>query len=324
MQPIRPTFVRLAAIIASCGILSTQAALAETRATKVVVPLPPGGPVDFVARTVTEEISRVYDLTISIENRPGAAGQVGGEFVAHAPGDGHTLLVAGSGLFVVIPHVRKLNYDPLKSLQPICELVSYPNVIAVNATSPYRTLEDLIGTARAEPGALTIASIGPGTATEVAFEMLKQAAKVNMTFVPFPGSAAAANALLGGHVTAVLLDYSLIAEHHKAGSLRALAVGSAKRMPPLLGVPSVAESGFPGYTAEIWIGLFAPALTPSAIVSQIAERFGHALDNSKTRSRLLELGLVPSGTCGADFSAFIHRQYEEYGAVISEAKIKAE
>jgi tripartite-type tricarboxylate transporter receptor subunit TctC len=324
MKLFRRPFLRFTAIAAICGALTCHVASAQTRAIKVIVPLSPGGSVDVIARVLAEEVSRAQGLMVTVENHPGAGGQFGGEIAARAAPDGNSLLIAGSGLFVTLPHLRKLNFDALTSFEPVCELVTSPDIIAVNATSPYRTLGDLIDAARAKPGDITMASVGPGTATQIAVEMLKRAANVDITFVPFAGNAPATNALLGGHVTAALADYSVVAEHHRAGTLRALAVGSLTRVPAMPDVPSVAESGYKGYVAEIWIGLFTPAHTPSTTVSQITGWFEAALHAQETRNKLLGLGLIPNGTCGAGFAAFIRKQYDEYGLVIRDAKIKVE
>jgi tripartite-type tricarboxylate transporter receptor subunit TctC len=180
------------------------------------------------------------------------------EAVSRAVADGNTFLIVGNS-FVINPHIRKLTYDPLTSFEPICYLVQSPTVIAVNSASPYRTLGDLLTAARAKPGELTMAASGPATGFQIGFEELKRAADIKMTFVPYGGSGPAVNALLGEHVASGMADYAAVAEHLKAGKLRALAVTSRTRIEPLPEIPTVAESGFKDYEADIWYGLVAPA-----------------------------------------------------------------
>jgi hypothetical protein len=185
-----------------------------------------------------------------IENRPGAGTVIGTEAVARSAPDGSTLLIT-SPPFVINPHLRRVNYDPQISFEPICTLAVTPTMIVVSGGSPYRTLSDLLDEARAKPGEMTMASIGPGTGSHIAFEMLVHLANIKMTFVPYPGTAPAVGALLGEHVTSAFTDYPTAAEHVKAGRLRALAVASPSRIASLPDVPTVAESGFKDYDADL-------------------------------------------------------------------------
>jgi tripartite-type tricarboxylate transporter receptor subunit TctC len=213
------------ALVMAATALFGSGAWAQT-AVKIVMPAPAGGAGDIVARMLTEQVGRAQGLTLVIENRPGAGTIIGTEAVARAAPDGTTLLITAPYL-VIAPHLRKLNFDPLTGFEPICHLVSSPGVIVVNSSSPYRTLGDFLDAARAKPGELTFAAVGPGTVQHVGFEMLKRAANVNLTFVPYTGGAPAITALLGGHVTAVFAEYAPLAEHIKAGRLRAIAATRA-------------------------------------------------------------------------------------------------
>jgi tripartite-type tricarboxylate transporter receptor subunit TctC len=197
-----------------------------------------------------------------------------------------------------------------------------PTFIVVDNASPYKTLADLLDAARAQPGAFSLASIGPATKTHIAFEMLKRAANVNMTFIPYPGNVPAVNALLGGHVTSVFADYAAVAELLKAGKLRALAVSSRTRMAQLQDVPTLIESGYKDFDADIWFGVVAPANTPKDTLSQFAGWFTAALQVPEVKAKFAALGLLPVGTCGADFGAYLRKQYEEYGRLIRELNIK--
>ncbi len=185
-----------------------------TRTIKIVVPFPPGGGNDIVARVLAEQVGRDQGTTIVVENRPGAGTAIGSEAVARAAPDGNTLMITGPDL-IIVPHLRKLSFHPLTSFEPICNLATSPTVLAVNSASTYRTLADLLNAARARPGDLTIASNGPGTATQLAFAMLKRAANIDMTYIPYPGTAPALTALMGQHVTSVFVPYPAMSDARK-------------------------------------------------------------------------------------------------------------
>ena len=293
------------------------------RTIKIVVPFPPGGSADILARLLGEQISKAQGPTVVIENRPGAGASLAYEAVARAVPDGNTLVINGNSL-VINPNLRKVNYDPLTSFEPVCYLLSSPQVIVVNSASPYRTLGDLIAAARAKPGELSMAGVGPGATQHIGIELFKRVAKVDLIYVPYSGGAPAINALLGEHVTSVLQNYSEVVEQVKAGKLRALAVTTTKRIEPLPDVPTVAELGFKDYDVEVWFGVVAPAKTPKDAVAQLSGWFTAAMQAPDVKPKLLNLGLYPVGMCGADFGAHIRRQYDEYGRVIREANIKAE
>jgi tripartite-type tricarboxylate transporter receptor subunit TctC len=294
-----------------------------TRTVKLIVPFPAGASSDILARLLGEQIAVDRGATLVTENRPGAASLVGTEAASRATPDGNSLLLT-SNLLIVTPHLRKVNYDPLTSFEPICQLVNSPLFIVVNSASRYRTLADLLDAARARPGDLTLAGTGPASPTQVALEMLKREAGINLTFVPFPGQAPALTALLGDHVTSAIADYASLAEQLKAGKLRALATTSRTRIEALPDLPSVAESGYKNYEATLWLGVFAPAKTPRDAISRLSDWFNAAILAPTVKERLAPLGLYPVVTCGTDFSASLRKQYEEIGRVIREANIKAE
>jgi tripartite-type tricarboxylate transporter receptor subunit TctC len=328
MKSLHRKFLHKLATAAVLGSIFVTAAADEARSQaartiKIVVPYPPGGPTDIVARLLAEQIGRVQGPTMLIENRPGAGSVIGTEAVARAVPDGNTLLITAPA-FVVNPHLRKLNYDPLISFEPICYLVNSPPVIVVNSTSPYRTLADLLNAARAKSGNLSLASVGPATGLQLAFEMLKRAANVDMTFVPYPGTAPAITALLGNHVTSALVNYSDAAEQLKAGKLRGLAVAAPERIDPLPDVPTVAEFGYREYDAAQEFGIVAPAKTSRVVVAQLIDLFANALQVPEMKVKLIGQGLFPVKVCGAEFSDRLRKQYDDYGRVIREANIKAE
>ncbi|HEY6259826.1 MAG TPA: tripartite tricarboxylate transporter substrate-binding protein [Xanthobacteraceae bacterium] len=304
--------------------LSGHQAGSQTGSTiKIVVPFPPGGSADDLARLLADQVGRTRGVNFVIENRPGAGTIVASEAVSRAAPDGNTLLIVANS-FVINPSLKKLNYDPFSSFAPVCHLVSTPLIFAVNSDSPYRTLADLTGAAHAKPGELTVASVAPATTQHIAFEMFKRVADVNMIHVPYPGGAPAVTALLGGHVTAVIANYSEVEAHLASGKLRALATASRTRIAAVPAVPTVAESGYPNYQTEVWFGLVAPARTPLEAISQLSGWFGAALATAAVREKLQVLEMYPVGACGADFGAHLRRQFDDYARVIREADIKAE
>jgi len=304
--------------------LMAAPALAQTAATiKIIVPSTAGGGADTLARLLGDQISRKQGQTIVVENRPGASSTLGAEAVARAAHDGNTVLVT-TPEFVINAHLKKLNYDPLTSFEAVCYLVKSPQLIVVNTASPYRTLANLLDGARVKPGELTIASAGPASSPHIAIEALKHTAGVNMNYIPYQGSTPAVNALLGGHVTAVMASYPNVAELVNTGKLRALATGTAARIEPLPDVPTIAESGFKDFEADIWFGLVAPAKTPSGALSQLADWFTTALKDPEVTPKLATQGLFPVGICGAAHAAFTQKQYDDYGRAIREANIKAQ
>jgi tripartite-type tricarboxylate transporter receptor subunit TctC len=322
----RDSQARLAAIVVAVIallLIATAAWPQSNRTIKIILPFAPGGPAYNAIRILGQQISATGGPTIVVEPHPGAGTAIGTELVAGATPDGSTLGVI-SNSFVLLPQTRKVNYDPLTDFAPICDVVDFPPLIVVNSESPYHTLGDLIAAARAQPGILTLASIGPATVSHLTVERLKLRAKADIIFVPYPGYSPGIEALLGSHVTAALADYSSLVEHIKAGKLRALATTMPARIDQLPDVPTVAESGYNDFVAEFFVGLIAPAKTPKDTVSQIGAMFTAAMQPPDIKAKLAALGLFPNGTCGADFFAILRKDYEEYGRVIREANIKME
>lgn len=302
---------------------SFGAAASGAEPVKIIVPIPPGSSLDLIARVMADQIGRAQGLTMIVENRPGASTAIGTEAVARATPDGQTLLAAGTG-FVINPLLRKTSYDPLLSFAPICQLVRSPTVIAVNSSAPYATLADLFKAARGQPGQLSLASIGPGSTAHLAFEKLKREAGIDMTFVPYPGAAPAFDAMLGQHVTAYLGEVSFIGAQEKAGTVRALAVASPQRLATMPDTPTLRELGFSDSLAELWFGILAPAKTPKKTIDHLTEVYATALQSPDIETKLNELGLYPTGICGADFAAFLGGQVDAYAKIIAEAGIKGE
>ena len=293
------------------------------RTIRVVITVPPGGSIDLLFRILADQISSTRGQTILIESRPGAGGIIAAEAVARGAPDGNTLLSNNNGV-IISSILRKVNYDPL-SFEPICYLVTTPQIIVVNSASPYRTLAELVDAARAKPGELSIASVGPNTTQHmVGIERFKRLAQVNLTYVPYPGGAPTVNALLGSHVTAAVLNWSEVGEQVTSGKARALATMSLQRIEPLPDLPTIAESGYPDFETDVWFGLVAPAKTPQATVSQLIDWFGGALAAPQVKARLTTAALYPKPRCGAEFGAHLARQHELFTRMIRELNIKTE
>ncbi|MDT5009205.1 MAG: hypothetical protein QOH57_822, partial [Mycobacterium sp.] len=318
---------RVLALVFSASVLAvaaiTNPAWPQARTIRLINPFPPGGTGDIISRLVADQIGRTRGVTIVIDNRPGGGTVIGTEIAARAPPDGNTLALFTPAL-VINPHLRKQNYNALTSFEPICNLVQSPQLLAVNAMSPYRTMADLMASARAKPGELTLASTGPATQSQIGFERVKSVAHVPMTYVPFPGNAPTVNAVLGGHVTAGIANYSDLAGHFNSGTLRPLATLTPRRIEPLPELPTAAEGGYREFEYELWFGMFAPARTPKERIAQLTDWFTDALKVPEVREKLTMQGLYPVGTCGADFARLIRTQFEDYGRVIREANIKGE
>jgi tripartite-type tricarboxylate transporter receptor subunit TctC len=305
-------------------VFACHGAWAQTGKTiKFVVPAAPGGVGDTAARLFANEIARAQGQTVLIENRTGAGGAIAADAVARAAPDGNTLFATGSDRLVT-PHARKLSFDMLTAFEPICQVLIAPTVIIVNAASPFRTLDDLVSAARGRPGSLTMASFGPATAFQIAFERFRRAVNVDMIFLPYPGNAPAVTALLGEHVTSAYTTYSTASEQLSAGKVRALATGSHNRIDILPDVPTIAESGLNGYEFNYWLGFVAPAKTPPDRISRLTAWFLAALQAPELKAKLVPLGLYPAGVCDSAFAALLRNQYEEIGEVMRAANLKVE
>jgi tripartite-type tricarboxylate transporter receptor subunit TctC len=310
----------LLAFAGLCGLLR-DAWSQPSGMMKIVVPFPPGGGVDIVARIIADQIGRSQKINFVVENRPGAGTMIATEAVARAPADGNTILFVANS-FIINPALRKVAYDPLTSFAPACLLTRSPNVIVVNASSPYQTLTDYLNDARSKPGQLQMAFQGPATSQHIATEKLKRAAQVDLINVPFPGGAPAATALSGGHVTALFVNYPSVGGQVTTGKARVLATAARGRLESLPSVPTIAEVVGSDFEEDVWIGAVAPAKTPASSVTQINDWMRAALSAQEVRSKLAAQGLNAAGTCGVEFGGFLREQLAEYARVITDAKIR--
>jgi tripartite-type tricarboxylate transporter receptor subunit TctC len=313
---------RSAIALAAALLLAAAApgAWAQSGTIKIVVPYTPGSGPDILSRLMAEQIGRAQGPTVVVENRPGAGTVIGTEAVERAEPDGHTVLLVANS-FVVNPALKRASYDPTRSFDPVCYLAATPMVLVVLGSSPYRTLDDLIAAARAKPGELAFASGGPGSSLHVAIEVLKRAANINVTYVPYGGTAPAVNALMGNHVAAVWADYPTVVSQLDSGTLRGLVTTSRARVEALPNVPTLGETGISNYEADIFYGIVAPAKTPPEALAQLSGWFSSAVKAPDMKPKLAQQGLFPVGTCGAEFGTYLRRQGEEYSRIIREANI---
>src|SRR5438105_8669027 len=313
------------ALLFSTAVLASFTAHAQpypNRPIKIIVPYAAGGAVDIVARTVGQSLAETLKQPVIVDNRPGASANIGMEMRAKGTPDGYTLLVASNGIATNMALFPNLAFDGRRDFAPIAKIGYAPLVIVVPASSPAKSLKDLIAMAKAEPGKLTYASAGNGSSGHLAGELLKSAAKIDVLHVPYKGGAPAITDLLGKRITFMPISPVEVNAHIRAGQLRAVAVASDKRFSLLPDVPTVAEAGLPGYDASVWWGLVAPAKTPSDIVRQLNAETNKALANPAIANKLAELGVVVTHGTPEEFAAFIKSQTELWSGVIKSSGIK--
>jgi tripartite-type tricarboxylate transporter receptor subunit TctC len=299
-------------------------ALYPERIVKIVVPFAPGGGTDSVARTLAQEMAKDLGPPVIIENKPGAGTIVGTQAVATTEGDGYTLLM-GTFANAVNPSLNaKLPYDPHKDFAPVALVARSFNIVVVNAKSPYHSIADLIAAAKAEPDKLSYGTYGTGTSAHLAGELFKSMAKVNLTMVPYKGAAPAITDLLAGQIQVMFTTVASAASLIEGGQLRALAVTSAERSPAFLNVPTVAEAGVPGYSAESWYGLFAPAKTPPEIIDRLNKSAAVAVKAESFNKLSVNEGLVMVAAPPAELDRYFQGEEQRWRRVIEAAGIKIE
>ena len=288
-----------------------------------VVPFPPGGAMDAIARTLGEKAAKSLGQPFVIENKPGAGGNIGADFVAKQPGDGYTMMITSIGMATNKPLYGKLNYDPVKDFAPVSLLAVVPNVLVTNATQPdVKTARDVIAAARKAPGKLTYASAGNGTSIHLAGEVFTSLAQVEMLHIPYKGSGPAVSDLLGGQVNYMFDSITSARPHIESGKLRALGVTTAKRSSTLPNVPTLAEAGVPGYEVSPWFAVFMPAATPKAIVSKLNKALLDAMKDPEVAKRFETIGAEPVGSTPDELAQHLARESDRWTQLITERGIK--
>ena len=315
--------------IAAIALAVAGSALAQgsypTRPVIMVVGFAPGGGTDAVARIVAKNLSESLGQQVLVENKAGAGGNIATDYVARAAPDGHTILLGSVGSLAVAPHViANLPYDPLRDFAPITMAVVFANVLVVQPTLPVQSLADYVKLAKDRPGSVTYGSSGILGAGHLAGELLKIRANIDMIHVPYKGGGPAMQDMLGGQVMSIFATPVSAGGQIKAGKVRAVVTTGPKRAALLPEVPTVAESGYPGYEAMNWYAYLAPAKTPKEIIDRLNRELVKALNNAEVVALLHQQGLEPSPSSAAELARYMEREYETWGKVVKQAGIKAQ
>jgi len=312
--------------IGFCLLLPALAQAAEfpDKSIRLIVPFPPGGPNDIIARVVGKRMGEILKQTIVIDNRGGQGGVLGTDVVAHANPDGYTIAITSAGALAISPSMEKVAYDTLKDLQPITLVAKVPEMLVVATSVPANNMKELVALAKAQPGKLNFASSGPGSLPHLAGELFKLTAKIDITHVPYRGAAPAVNDLLGQQVQMVFLDLPILLPQIKAGKLKPIAVGTPNRVPSAPDVPTTTEVGMPGLQTENWYGMVAPGKTPPAIVAALNKATVEALKDPDVISKLSSQGAILVGDTPDQFRAFIGTEIAKWAKVIKDAGVHTE
>ncbi|HEX4763730.1 MAG TPA: tripartite tricarboxylate transporter substrate binding protein [Usitatibacter sp.] len=292
---------------------------------RFMVPYPAGGPLDTVARLLGQKVAESVNQTVIVENKAGAGGNIGADAVAKSPGDGYTILMGAVATHAINPTLyAHIPYDPIRDFIPVTQVASTPNVLVVNPSVPATNVKEFIVYAKANPGKLNFGSGSTGSAGHLAGELFKTLASVDMTHVPYKGAAPAMNDLIGGQIQLMFDNLASALSQVRAGRVRALAVTTARRTALAPDLPTIAESGLPGFDINTWFGIFVPANTPREMVDRLHAEFTRALAAPDVREKMLSLGAEPVGSTPAEFAAYIRAEAEKYARVIKASGAKAD
>jgi tripartite-type tricarboxylate transporter receptor subunit TctC len=321
----RRTLAAAPVLFAALGVAGAlHAQTFPTKPMTIVVPASPGGAIDLAARLIGQKMSERWGQPVVIDNRTGATGIIGTDFVAKSPPDGHTLALVASSHAINPLMVKKLPFDTLKSFEPVVQTHVVPLVLVVAPSFPAKNLKELIAYGKANPGKLSFASSGSGGAPHFSGELFKSMTGIDMVHVPYKGSTLAHPDLLSGRVSLMFDTLAAVSTQVKAGKLRALAVTTSKRVAMLPDVPTMAEAGLPGYETSTWGGLLAPAGTPKPVVAKLAAETTRILALPDVKQRLMDAGVEPVGGTPEQFSAFITEEMGKWAKVAQEAGIHPE
>jgi tripartite-type tricarboxylate transporter receptor subunit TctC len=327
MQILNCFKARLAAAV--LGILSAvvaplpaQAQDFPTQPVKVVVPFPPGGTTDILARQLAKELQDRWGKPVVVENRAGASGTIFSEQLARMPADGHTLMLTATHHVINPGLYKNLKYDTRTDFTPLAQVAAVPNVLVVHPSFPPRTVQELVAYAKAHPGKVSFGSAGTGGANHLSGELFKDMAGVDMVHVPYKGAAPALNDLLGGQIPMMFDSVPGVLQHIQSGKLRALGVTSLRRSPALPDVPTIDEAGLKGFEATAWFGLYAPGRMQPQLRDRIARDVLQVLQGPNIRSQFASLGADPGSMTQAQFAAFVDAELAKWSKVIADAKVK--
>ncbi len=293
------------------------------KAIRLVVPQPPGGGNDVIARMISQKLSVALKQQIAVDNRAGAGGLIGADVAAHSPADGYTLLLGNVATLAIIPNVqKKMPYDPLKDFAPVSLIASAPLLVVVHPSVPVHSIKQLVALARAKPGQLNYASNGVGSSTHLATEMFKMMTKTDLVHVPYKGLGPATTDLLSGQIQLMFSSAVAMMPHVQAKRLRAIAMTGAKRSTAIPDIPTVAESGVPDYESGSWYGILAPTGTPREIIDLLNREIVAAVRSADITDRLVAEAVIPVGNSPAEFAAHIQKEYTRIGNVIRSSGAK--
>ena len=326
LKPFLKSFAACALLALPLHAEAQSAAGYPNHAVKIMLGFPPGQATDTVARAIGQKLSEIYGQPFVVENRPGAAGIIGTDLVAKSPADGYTLLMCSSGVFAVNPGLygAKLPYDPVKDFAPITVAVSVPLFLVANANFPPSTVKELIAYAKANPGKVNFGSGGNGVTNHLAMELLRSTAGIDMVHVPYKGGPPALTGLIAGETQVMFETGPGALPHVKTGKLKAIAVGASTRSSAAPEVPTVAESGLPGFEAVAWICMAAPAGTPQPIVNKLRGDIVKVLAMPDVKEKFIALGADPVGNTPEEFSAYLKTEIAKWGKVVKDSGAKVD
>jgi tripartite-type tricarboxylate transporter receptor subunit TctC len=317
---------RLAALCL-LSLTALGSAVAQTfpsQTVKIIVPFPPGGTTDILARQVASELTQKWGVPVIIDNRAGASGTIGSEQLVRSPRDGYTLMVTATHHVINPSLYKSLKYDPRADFTPIALIASVPNVLVINPSLPVKNVQELIKYAKDKPGVVSFGSAGIGGANHLSGELFKLAAGIDIVHVPYKGAAPALNDLIGGHIPMMFDSLPGVIQHIRSGQLRALGVTSLKRAPAAPEIPTIDESGLKGFDATAWFGMYAPGNMPAELTRKISGDVLDVLKSPRIKTQFAEQGADPGTLSQPDFANFVNAEMVKWNKVITAAKIKME
>ena len=306
------------------GVVSAQSAY-PSKSVRLIVPFAPAGPNDVIARVVGQKLNELWGHTFLIDNRGGAGGTIGVDAGVKSPPDGYTLIMGGSSNLAVAPSLyAKLPYDPLRDIAPVSNCAFVPYVVTINPNVPAKTMKELVAIAKTKADFLSYGSSGMGSMSSLAAELINSTMGTKIVHVPYKGTAPSVTDMIAGQIDMMVADLSAVAPHAKNGRLRMIATAGSRRTRAAPDLPTVAESGYPGYAVDAWFGIVAPAKTPPEIVAKLSNAIVNLMKAPDVRSRFDQLGYDPIGSSAAEFSATIRADIDKFAKLIKAAGIKAD